>query len=332
MRSPRKGTRLELPVLALSLVCMTGCVEYTIETTVNPDGSGIRVERMDAQEDENVSVTPEDFTEMMAVSGDRGWAHRRDVSEDGDSIHVFERRREVPALDSWSDLTDQVRIAGVPGRAVDTRVGYVTLGDVAFSNQVLVVTGVGSDGRRAYTYRETFSWNDAVDALVEFFMDRFDRTVGAKYPMLSPRERGEIVGFARARLWHAMDEGLIGAGDSLEARLVSEVIDHTAPHSLKIVHLRYPEEDRDFLDHALSQIYEGSDEWFEEILEERVPGLNLAFNTGIEFRLNMPGRVTDTNAHKRDGHTLVWEFGPTDAMPEDIQIFARSVLESGAPR
>lgn len=319
--------RLELPLVALALVGMGGCVEYTIETTLNPDGSGVRVERMDAQEDENVSVTPEDFTELMAVSGARGWTHRRDVSDEGDSIHVFERRREIPGLDAWADLTGQVHLAGAPRRASGARVGYVTLGDVRFSNEVLVVTGMGSDGSRAYTYRETFFWDNAVDALVEFFMDRFDRTVGARYPTLSGRERGEIVGFARARLWHAMDEGLIGAGDSLESRLITEVIDHTVPHSLKIVRLRYPDEGPGFLQNALNQIYEGSDEWLEEILEQQVPGLNLAFNTGMEFRLTMPGRVTDTNAHKRDGNTLVWEFGPTDAMPEDIQVYARSVVQ-----
>jgi hypothetical protein len=327
MRASGIRMRPELPLLALALTWLGGCVEYTIETTVRPDGSGVRVERMDAQEDENVSVTSGDFTELMAVSGARGWTHRRDVSDEGDSIHVFERRRDIPGLDAWADLTGQVRIAGAPRRASETRVGYVTLGDVGFSNQVLVVTGMGSDGSRAYTYRETFSWDNAVDVLVEFFMERVDRTLGARYPTLSGRERGEIVGFARARLWHAMDAGLIGAADSLETRLISQVIDHTVRHGLKIVRLRYPDEGPDFLQRALNQLYEGSDEWLEEILENQVPGLNLAFNTGIEFRLTMPGRVTDTNAHRRDGNTLVWEFGPTDAMPGDIQVFARSVVE-----
>ncbi len=327
MKSSRPGTWLAHSALALTLIGMGGCVEYTIETTVNPDGSGVRVETMEAKEDESVPVTSQDFTEMMSVSGPHGWTHRRDVSDEGDSIHVFDRRRDIAGLDSWSRLSGEVRIDGAPRREARTRVGYVTLGDVKFSNDVLVVAGLGSDGSRTYTYRETFSWERAVDALVEFFMERLDGTVGARYPTLSSRERGEIVGFARARLWHAMDEGLIGAGDSRETELIAQVIDHTVPQSLKIIRVRYPDESRDFLDHALSQIYHESDDWLEEIVEEKVPGLNLAFNTGIVFRLTMPGRVTDTNASKTDGDTLVWEFGPADAMPDDIQIFAQSVVE-----
>ena len=44
-RNKRRELRraLALPFLALWL---TGCTDYTIETTVNPDGSGLRVERI----------------------------------------------------------------------------------------------------------------------------------------------------------------------------------------------------------------------------------------------------------------------------------------------
>jgi hypothetical protein len=40
----------------------------------------------------------------------------------------------------------------------------------------------------------------------------------------------------------------------------------------------------------------------------------------------MPGVVTDSNAHKREGSTLIWEFGPADALYTPVEIFAESVV------
>ena len=58
-----------------------------------------------------------------------------------------------------------------------------------------------------------------------------------------------------------------------------------------------------------------------------LPGVELAANSEIIFRLNMPGRVTESNAHDREGTTLIWKFGPGDAVTAPVEIFARSVVE-----
>ena len=105
MNRPRglKALALIFPALWLA-----GCVEYTIETTVNPDGSGLRTERMEATEDPDVGVVaPESFLELMYAGEAYGWSHREEVDDDGDTYHVFQRRTEVADLPSWSGLSDK---------------------------------------------------------------------------------------------------------------------------------------------------------------------------------------------------------------------------------
>lgn len=58
-------------------------------------------------------------------------------------------------------------------------------------------------------------------------------------------------------------------------------------------------------------------------LFEMLPGLSLGLNTNVAFRLTMPGRVTATDAHRRDGHTLEWKFEPLD---EPVEVCAKSEL------
>jgi len=55
--------------------------------------------------------------------------------------------------------------------------------------------------------------------------------------------------------------------------------------------------------------------------------VELAINSEIVLRLNMPGRVTSSNAHDRDGGTLIWEFAPGDAVTAALEIVAESVVE-----
>jgi hypothetical protein len=77
----------------------------------------------------------------------------------------------------------------------------------------------------------------------------------------------------------------------------------------------------------LRQVYDDEEDQLTEFLATRLPGVELAGNTEIVFRLNMPGRVTDSNAHEREGGTLIWKFSPGDAVTAPVEIFAESVME-----
>lgn len=322
----RMSAWLKRATMVIPLIWVGGCVEYTIETTLEADGGGVRDERMVVGENENVDVSPSDFGDLMFVKDGYGWTHSTELDDDGDTLNVFQRHTEVKDLASWSDLSDGVRIAGATKADAGLRIGYVSLADVGFRNGVRVESGRESDGSVSYVYRETFYWENAADVIVEFLMGDFDRTLKAKYPELSDQHRGEIVGFARARLWVAVDDGIFGASDEEEKGLLETAIARTTEQAIKIVRLRYSGADEEFMANVLNQLYEGEDGRLETFLDERVPGLNLAFNTQIVFRLNMPGRITNSNAHKRDGNTLVWEFGPVDAIASPIEILAESVV------
>jgi hypothetical protein len=183
------------------------------------------------------------------------------VDSKGDTTNIFLRKTRVGDLESWSDLNGAVYIAGSAPANSNTRVGYVTLGDIRFRNQVEVERGTVTDGSTSFTYRETFYWEEAIDVLIT-------------------------------------------------------------------LRLQYPRESGFFLKDLLHKLYHGNGEVGEEMeifLEERLPGINLALNTGIQIRLNMPGRVMDSNHHQMDGSTLVWEFEPLNAVASPIEIYAESV-------
>ena len=310
--------------LALLALGAGGCTDYTLETTLNPDGSGVRVERVEVGENEDVEASAADYPMVMHTTAEEGWAHRVEVESDGDTIQVFERRLPVLDLASWARLSERFKIDGTTPAKAGTRLGYVTLGDVRFRNAVRVGRGEVSDGTTTFSYRETFTWTRAVDALVEFFMADLDKALAAKYPLLSQVERGQIVGFARARYWVAVEEGLLG-DDSDEEQLLSAAARRTAEQAVKAVRVRYPTEKAEVLERLFTEVLLNDDRFI--ALTRELPGLDLAFNAHVEFRLNMPGTVTDSNAHKRVGTTLVWEFGPADALMAPIEIYAESVLE-----
>jgi hypothetical protein len=325
MKSIIGHLRVQLAALGVTLFGLSGCVEYTIETTLNADGSGVRREEMvvDESEDTSVDLSDDEFGDLMFVTERYGWTHREELQED-DTVHVFRRETRIADLDAWADLSDDVRIAGATGANARSTVGRVSLGEVQFRNAVRVETAQTAEST-SFTYRETFYWEKLVDVVVEYFVQAFADVMDTRYPDLTPEERGEIVGLVRGSLRSAADEGLLDAGGEEEQRLYAAFVDRTAPQLAKVAQQSYPAADEEAFSVILRELYD-DDEGAGEFLEEKLPGLELAINTSITFRLNMPGRVTNSNAHQRDGETLVWEFGPGDAGSTPVEIFAESVV------
>jgi hypothetical protein len=144
-----------------------------------------------------------------------------------------------------------------------------------------------SDGNASFAFRETFTWEKAVDAVGELLMEDLEDALVATYPGLSPEERGQIVGFARARYWMAVEDGLFSA-DGTEDALLADAAHGSAAQALNIVRMQYPDEDLESVDRLLSESLAESDDRFVAFLQEELPGLNVALNSKITFRLNMP--------------------------------------------
>jgi len=313
--------RTLLTVLALGFA-PAACTDYIVETTVNPDGSGVREERVEVGESEDVKVTREQYLDLMHLSGDEGWSRSRGVNANGDSVHVFRRRQAVSSLGSWSDVSGTVRIDAAEAERSGERLGYVRLGQVRFRNAVQVGRGETSDGTTTVSYRETFSWDRGSDALVEFLVSRFDAGLAARYPRLTPEERGQLLGSFRARIWMAMADGLL-SDDSDDDAMLDEVARDVAVAGAGLLATRYPDAGAEDLRATVRRTFE-DDEL--EGITRLLPGLDLSFNANIVVRLNLPGDVTDSNAHRVEGKTLVWEFGAADALESPIELRAESVV------
>lgn len=310
--------------LALVVLAASGCVEYTIETALNEDGSGFRQETMEITNNDELRMPEARFRDLMFATERQGWEHRIEVDAKGDTTRILERRQAVSDLSSWSQLSDKVRIRSAIRSRGGTSIGFLDLDNVQFRNTVEVGRASQSSGVTTYSFRESYVWDNGFDVIVEFLMERFDQELSSRYPRLTVFDRGGIVGFARAQFWAAVDQGLLEGED--DERLLQEIVNKTTQHAAKIVHARDPRSDPEAIRTVLAEIVSGETDALEQLFEETLPGINLGFNTNIVFRLTMPGRVVDSNAHSERGPTLVWEFGPTDALAEPIEIYAESVV------
>lgn len=304
---------------------LAGCVDYTVETTLNPDGTGVRVERMEVTRNEDPGLSEADFRALTRTGPGQGWETSSRVDEDGDTTWLLERRTEMRRLGDWADPASRTLILGTtPGKA-GRQLGYVRLGDVVFRSSIQVAVARRSDGTSLVTYRESFLWDQAADALVEFFLQDLARRLEERYPRLTDAERGAILGFARARLWVAGEEGLFFGENEDEA--IARAAAETAGQGVKILRVRYPEAAVEDLRQIIVALFDDNDEELERLFEETLPGLNLGFNTKVVFRLTMPGRVSVTNAERREGDSLEWEFSPLDDLTTPVEIFAEAVVE-----
>jgi len=319
--------RTLLPALLVPMLVLWSCTLYTVETTLNADGSGVRRERMEVDEtaDVDFQVSSESFRELMNVSEQDGWSYRKEV-QDGDEIHVLTREARVRNLAGWSDLSRRIHISAAVDRGSEGAAGDSRYTNVGFWNSVRVESGQRPDGR-TYTFRERFYWENLVDVWIEYMLEDLRGGMQVRYPALEPEQRGELIGLVKGALWTAVEEGLWDMSGSERAREFAPLMGRLTAQALRIVRARYPREDSSFFTGAFTRLFVEDDDETEGFLEENLPGVALAANMEIIVRLDMPGQVIDSNAHERDGSTLVWEFSPLDAIRTPIEVFAESRIE-----
>jgi hypothetical protein len=322
----KKKTGMKAALMAIVAAGMSGCVQYSIETTLNPDGSGsrkVKVEATDAHRLEEDNVTHEEFLAFMSLSKEDGWIHDVEIQSDGDTTYTFARERTIDELNSWSELNDDIHILGPRGFSADSTIGYVKLGDVQFRNSVRVRSGGNESGEASFSFQETFRWTQALDVFLEGIVAEMGRSLELAYPDLPERDMGEILGGARASLWAATEDGLLDTLGDDDDLFWPRVLDQTVAQGIKIVRTKYPRARAESLRRQLDLLAGGDPlDRFDYLL----PGLSTAMNTEITFHLTMPGSITTTNAHSREGNRLTWEFTPTDALEAPIVLVAESVV------
>jgi hypothetical protein len=151
-----------------------------------------------------------------------------------------------------------------------------------------------------------------------------DRRLAERYPRLTEAERAGIMGYARARIWVAGEEGLfVGENEDVA---IARAAERTAEHAIGIVRLRHASASVDDLRGLMADLLEMDDELIARLFEETLPGLGLGVNTKVYYRLRLPGRVTTTNAAARDGDTLAWDFSPFDHLLRPLELYAEAVI------
>ncbi len=309
------------------MLLSVGCMEYEVSTSLNPDGSGIRSEKLVLQdsEDDELGISPDAFKGLMHVREVDGFDYSERAGEDGDKAHVFTRETRIRSWDRWPTLSGRIQItAAAPARA-GFRAGGSEYADVRFENSLQVDRRQSVEGR-TLEYRERFYWNNLAGVLIDYELRRYTRFVEKRFPRLRPEVRGELIGLAKGALWATAEQGRWDLGDSERAEAFAPLVEHLADQSLRLVRDRYPQAGRElFAEEFRGMLVElEEDEDFEDFLERDLPGAVLAGNTQLVMRLNLPGQVLESNAHKRDGETLIWEFSPWDAVLVPVELFARS--------
>lgn len=324
----KRKTRIGGIALTVLLGWLSGCIEYRIETTMNPDGGGLRSVTVEMTDAQNLTdkVTRQEFIDLMSLTRDRGWDYSARVRDDGDTVHVFRKDTEIPDLRSWRNLDDELHISASRPATADSIVGYLKAGSVHFRNKVSVRATGQPDGAAAFRYQESFVWENGLDALVESLVGGMEGSIQATFPDLADRDRGEILGVARVELWDAIEQGALDSSNDDEDRLWEEALDGIVSLGIRTLRTRYPSategELRSRLD-IFSEDFEGEDPM--ERFETLLPGLSDGGGS-VTFELTMPGTVTTTNAHERDGNRLKWEFGTDDAIAAPVVLVAESVV------
>lgn len=327
MRRKRAVGWVSLRAIGCGVLALSGCVEYSSDTTVRADGSGIRREELRvyrADRDPADSILRRLFGELASVTAASRWIHGA-ILEDGDTVHRFRRETGIEAVRDWTRLSNTVRIAGATVQNAPALVGTVRLGDVQFRNDVLVeVEPIGRG--RAFTYRETYAWENLTQVLVEYLAGAYVKSVTDAHPSLSQGQRSALLSQVTGSVWLAVGQGLFDATGGAAETVVASLARTVARQTLRAIGAEARTGARQTFATLLRDIYDDEDAFEQEVLMQ-LPGARLAFRYEMEVRVKMPGVVTATNAHRRDGDTLVWEFTPGDALTAPVELVAQSVVD-----
>jgi len=288
----------------VALLALAGCQRMVAESVVNADGGGRRTLTL-ILEEEPPAADPGVY---MGVTVARGWQESvtDETDNEGKLRHLPTHHREtrVNRLADWADVSGDLRVvAAAPG---------TPHAEVNFNNRVSVERGQGT-----YTYRETFTWNGALEVLAGFVADRFRDAAAAAYPRLDPAQLAELRGLAIGvcTMGARAAAGAEGGLDLDEDLAIATLAD--------LGHAIVGGDPARLRDIAATAIQDPAGT-FDDLFNRELPGYSLAGATTLELSVVLPGRVVDTNGEVGEGGVVTWSFQLGDPLVGPRECWARS--------
>jgi hypothetical protein len=328
-------TRIALTFLTalFAAIILAGCHEMKVETTLNADGSGVRemalTIEMDEGDEEEI-VTLSDYRELMNVTDERGWSYDKTTATPKDSekakeYHRFNRVRRAGNIAELAQMSGDIHIVGTNTNS--------KFDDVYFTNSIYVEKGVSPHGR-TLTYRETYSWSGLTESLLDYRLDGYRPVLVQQYPTLEPAELNEWFGFLKGTFMAAVDEGIFDMASEERARHFTNSIKRVVAYAMDMIRAKDPDADDSHIMRVVLSIFVEWDELDKTAEDMGLMGVVLAIVLDLTMRVDIPGRIVETNADRRETHsdpskgrqTLVWDIDPGAAVTRPIEIYVKSEI------
>lgn len=302
---------------ALAMALLAGCRQYEIDITINPDGSGSRTLRLQADpvdfEEEESSL--EEFIGLHGLGPNSDWTMALE-SEAGSKqeIFVFSRHSRPGGPEDWQHQSGDLSIRGTLER------GPYSL--VAFANEVSVEL-VPGPAPRTCTYRERFAWTGLREILTGRQAEGFFHRLSGSYPYLTGEDRRELTGLLAGAILATVEL----EASSREREGVAEALARAVEaHAGDIIRRHDPSAACEDLAQITQEAITGADQSLEAFLRRELPGAYLAGATSITVRVTTSGRIVDSNADRVEGKLATWTFDVWDALVRPVELFVRSEL------
>lgn len=305
----------------LLVLVLAGCNEYKVETIVREDGGGTRkmIFTMDADQEDMVDLGEEGYARMFGIEPGAGWRMQdREEAPEGSAKSgktTFSFESDVAGVEDWSKLNGSISVRGTLEES--------DYSGVFFTNAVSLETGRTSGGS-SYTYRESFRWNSLIETVIDFQSDAYARKMKEDFAHLNKAAIAELRGIMAGHLlvgvrfldiWNEGDEDLPAVALSLGK--AAETIVRKAGRKVDIERV-----------YEVARIYVGDeDSTLEEFLEKNLPGVMYAGLTDVKIRLNLPGKVVETNGRIMEDGSVEWKMDLLEAIGKKIVFHARSESE-----
>jgi hypothetical protein len=281
------------------LATSSGCKQYKAEVVLNEDGSGRRtLELVSANISEgDLEIGLDEFRRLFALEKKRGWTMRQEIQQTNEGeepgTYVFTLDRKAEDVASWRAMSGDISVSATPEKG--------PYENIALRNEIEVT--VTDDN--VYTYRETLSWNRLKENIVAFQSNFFRESIAATYPFLSKGELDALQSFFAGVLvvaWYAEEVADNKMNDEMYTSAVSDYAEWT-------IRSGHPGEDLGGIREVIERtIDERGEKMLDAYIIEKLPGVYLAGHTSMAFRITMPGEITETNAHRVEGQTAIWEY------------------------
>jgi hypothetical protein len=327
----RKTQICIVTVVVAALSVLLGCHEMKIETSLNADGSGTRhMELLIEDEGEDSTLTVAEYRELMGVTDDRGWTRssRRMKQEQSDKIsdfHSFTRNTEATDLFEMTAMSGDIFI-----RASDKNPAFA---DVYLTNAIQVESGMSNRGR-TIVYRETLSWSGLLEAFLDYRLQGYRKSLEKIYPGLTPAETDEWLAFFQGTFMAAVDDGIFEMGSGDRAMRFAASIERVVQYAMDKIRAHDPDADDSIVIHMTWSTFVEWDEIDEPAEEMQLMGVELAAVLNLTVRIDIPGRVVETNADRQEVYAdpragrqkLVWEIDTGESISKPIEIYVKTEI------